>query len=135
MTNIVTRAFDDVEAWFKTDEETGTVHTVVVELTAAEHTLLQKFHPLWNQILSTVGTQGIQIVDDALTGVMTTAETGGNIGAGVAAAATEALSHIETDAKADAKNAVYGLLAASVASLPSATTASAPAPAPAPAGA
>ena len=132
MSNIFIRGWAAVKSWFKTDAETGTIHTVMVELTAAEHTLLEKFHPLFNQSLATKGTQGVKIVDDAFTGVMATVASGGNIGAGISAAASEALSQIETAATADAKNAVYGLLAASVASLPVTGTSSAPAPAPAP---
>lgn len=115
MTNIIIRAWDAVKSWATSSAE---IQTVVVELTAAEHSLLEKFHPLFNQILTTIGTQGIQIVEDALTGVMATVTDGGNIGAGIAAAATQALGQIETAGQADAKNAVYGLLAATAASLP-----------------
>ncbi len=117
MTNIFTRAWTAVKSWVSSNDQ-----TVVAELTVAEHTLLQKFHPLFNQILTTLGTQGIKVVEDALTGAMTTVATGGNLAAGITAAAEQALGQIETDAKADAKNAVYGLLAAGVAALPAAAT-------------
>ncbi|OWK42081.1 hypothetical protein [Fimbriiglobus ruber] len=102
-------------------------------LTPFEHSLLKKFHPLFQQIEATLGTQGLQIVDDAATGLLTTAATGGNIAAGITAAATQALGQIESDAKADAKNAVYGVLAATVASLPAPAEPAAPTPAPTPA--
>lgn len=115
MVNIFVRAWDAVKSWASTN---GKIQTVLVELTTEEHALLAAFHPLWNQILSTVGTQGIQIVNDALSGALATAMTGGDIGAGIAAAAAEALKQVETDAKGDAKNAVYGLLAAAKAALP-----------------
>jgi hypothetical protein len=90
-------------------------------LTPFEHALLQKFHPLFQQIEKTLGTQGVQIAEDALTAAMTTVATGGNVGAGIAAAAQNALGQIETDAKADARNAVYGVLAATAATLPAPT--------------
>jgi hypothetical protein len=98
-------------------------------LSPFEHALLQKFHPLFQQIETTLGTQGLQIVDDAATGLLTTAATGGNVAAGITAAATQALGQIETDAKADAKNAVYGVLAATVATLPATPATTTPAPA------
>jgi len=116
MTNIFTRAWNTVKTWVSNNDQ-----TIVTELTVAEHALLQKFHPLFNQILTTIGTQGIQIVEDALAGAMATAATGGNIGAGIAAAAQTALGQIKTDATMDAKNAVYGVLAATAASLPAQT--------------
>jgi hypothetical protein len=125
MTNIFTRAWDAVKSWATSSAE---IQTVMVELTNAEHALLEKFHPLFNQILTTIGTQGVQIVDDALAGAMATITNGGSIGAGIAAAAETALSQIVTDSKADAKNAVYGLLAATAAALPVAAVNPAPAP-------
>lgn len=116
MTNIFVRAWDDIKSFVTSGGE-----TVVVELTTAEHTLLREFHPLFSQILSTIGTQGVGIVKDALAGALATAATGGNISAGIAAAAQTALSQIKTDAAADAKNAVYGVIAAAQAALSTAT--------------
>lgn len=107
-----------LEAFFE-----GTEKKIEDVLTPFEHSLLQKFHPLFDQIEATLGTQGLQIVEDALNGALTTIETGGNIAAGISAAATQALGQIETDAKADAKNAVYGVIAATVATLPPAASA------------
>jgi hypothetical protein len=106
----------------------GTGKKIEDVLSPFEHSLLQKFHPLFQQIENTLGTQGLQIVDDAAAGLLTTAATGGNVAAGITAAATQALSQIETDAKADAKNAVYGVLAATVATLPAPATTDTPAP-------
>jgi hypothetical protein len=124
MANIFTRAWAAVESFVSTDIKPE-AQMVMVKLTTAEHALLQRFHPLFNQILDTIGTQGLQIVDDAVgdlaTGALATAAAGGNIGAGVAAAASAALNQIETqvatDAKQDAKNAVYGVIAAAQAAL------------------
>ena len=104
-----------LESWFE-----GEGKKIEDVLSPFEHALLQKFHPLFQQIEAVLGTQGLQIVDDAAAGLMTTVATGGNVAAGITAAASQALGQIETDAKSDAKNAVYGVLAATVASLPTA---------------
>lgn len=124
MSNIFVRTWDAVESEFTTEVKPE-LQMVTVKLTGAEHALLQRFHPLFNQILTTIGTQGLQIVDDAVgdlaSGALATAAAGGNIAAGITAAATSALGQIETtvaaDAKADAKNAVYGVIAAAQAAL------------------
>ncbi len=116
------REWNSVKSW-ATNNNSETA-SIMVELELWEHGLLQKFHPLFRQIACTLGNQGIQIIETALAGAMATATTGGNIGAGIAAAAKTAEVTALADASLDAKNAVYGILAATAASLPAQPSAS-----------
>lgn len=104
---------DKVEAWFKSEAT-----PIEQKLTAFEHTLLQKFHPLFAQIEANGEAQLVSVAESALAGAMAGVATGQPIGAAIAAAAPVALKALEADANADAKNAVYGVLAATAASLP-----------------
>lgn len=105
--------------WAKLNDALESAEVSIDEFfTSAEKKLIQTFEPLFKQIESSLGTQGIQIVEDAFTAVATTVVEGGNIGAGISAAAAQALGQIENDAKSDVKNAVYGLLAAKAATVP-----------------
>jgi len=108
--------FTKLEAWFK-----GEGKAIEDVLTPWEHSFLQKLHPFLQQVEANGASQLVSVVEDALAGAMAGLTAGQPIGAAIAAAAPAALKALEADTKVDAKNAVYGVLAITAASLPTPT--------------
>jgi hypothetical protein len=95
-------------------------------LSPFEHTLLQKFHPLFQQIAANGEQQLVTLAETTLTATLPgILASGGNVGTAIAAAAPTIIKELQNDAHTDLKNAAYGMLAATAASLPTV-----PAPAP-----
>lgn len=97
-------------------------------------TLYAKLEPglraLVSKILSTIGTQGVTIIEQGVSDLVTVIESGGNIGAAVTALIPQVTAQVSTDLKQDASTAAHGAAELLIAALPVPAAANIP-PAPA----
>lgn len=100
----------------------GEKTTVESTFTALEQKLLPGFSALVQKIESTIGTQGVEILEQGLSDIATIIDSGGNIGAAVAALVPKVISQVSADLKQDAATAAHGTIDLLVASLPAKTT-------------
>lgn len=102
-----------LEAFFSSVETN--IETV---LTPFEQTLIAKFTPLFKQIEANGEQQLVDLAEQTLTATLPAImATGGNVGIAIAAAAPAIIKQLENDAHADLKNAAYGMLAATAATI------------------
>lgn len=96
----------------------GEATTVEATLTTLEQKLLPGIEALAKKIESTIGAQGLAVLEDALAGIAATIASGGNIGVGVSAAVKQATSTIAPELAQDAATAAHGALELLIAGLP-----------------
>src|SRR3954452_3157177 len=103
----------------------GEATTVEATLTELEQKLMPGFAALVKQIETTIGTQGLTILEQGLADIATVIATGGNVGAMIAALVPQVTAQVTEDLKQDATNAAHGAVSLLIAALP---TQSAPSP-------
>lgn len=96
----------------------GEATTVESTLSELEQKLLPGFGALVKQIESTIGSQGLTILEQGLADIATVIEAGGNVGAAIAALVPEVISQVSADLKQDATNAAHGAVSLLIAGLP-----------------
>lgn len=114
---------------------TGEATTFEATFSELEQRLLPAFDALVKQIESTIGTQGLAILEQGLTDIGTVIAAGGNVGASIAALVPQVTSQVTDDLKQDATNAAHGAISLLIAGLPTepaATVSPAPTATPAP---
>lgn len=109
---------------------TGEATTIEETLTELEKKLMPGFSALCQKIASTIGTQGLTLLEQGLGDIAAAIATGGNIGAVIAALVPQVTSAVEAEAKQDAATAAHGAVELLIAALPSIAD---PAPDPTPA--
>jgi len=101
----------------------GEATTVEATLSELEQKLLPGFGALVKQIENTIGAQGLTILEQGLADIATVIESGGNVGAAIAALVPQVTSQVTADLKQDATNAAHGAVSLLIAGLPAPTTA------------
>lgn len=90
----------------------GSATKVEATFTATEQAVLQQSHPFFQQVETTLGVDGIDTVKQLLaTALASLAAGGSDLGPVITNVAEQALTKLVTDVTAEAKNAVYGLIA------------------------
>lgn len=95
------------------------------ELTAIEQeaiALEQKFMPgfkaLMHKIASTIGAQGLTILEQGLSDIVTVIESGGNVGVAIGALIPQVTAQVAADLKQDAATAAHGAVELLISTLP-----------------
>lgn len=94
-------------------------------LTSLEAKFIPALDALLKQLLATIGQQGLVILEQGIQDIITVVESGGNVGAAIAALVPQVTAQVKDDLKQDATNAAHGAIALLLA--PASTLASAPA--------
>lgn len=97
---------------------TGEATTIEATLSALEQKLMPGFSALVKKIEATIGAQGITLLEQGLSDIVTAIESGGNISAVIAALIPQVTADVQTDAKQDAATAAHGALELLIAGLP-----------------
>lgn len=99
------------------DAITGEAKKVEDVLTELEQRLMPGFAALLKQIETTIGQQGIVILEQGLQDIVTVIESGGNVGAAISALVPQVIAQVKDDEKQDATNAAHGAVALIIAGL------------------
>lgn len=87
-------------------------------VTDYEHRVMTDLAPLAHQILATLEEDAYDVVRTELQAVITAALSGVNVGAAIADTIPTLIGKLESDGKTVEKNALYGVAAAMLATLP-----------------
>jgi len=85
---------------------------------ALEQKLAPGFKALIQKIVSTIGAQGVTILEQGLTDIVTVIESGGNVGAALAALIPQVTAQVSADLKQDANTAAHGAVELLISTLP-----------------
>lgn len=86
----------------------GEATSIEATLSEFEKENLPKAIALLKQIESTIGQQGMTIIEQAIGDLTIVVESGGNLGAAITAVVPQVISQVKEDLQADAKTAAYG---------------------------
>lgn len=90
----------------------GEATQVETALSQTEQAILQESHPFFQQVEATLGADGISTVKSLLSAALgSLATSGSDLGPVITNVAEQALAKVVGDVTAEAKNAVYGLIA------------------------
>ncbi len=96
----------------------GEATSIDETFTALEKKLLPGFSALTQKIESTIGEQGVIILEQGLTDIATVLSTGGNIAPAIAALIPQVTAQVSADLKQDANTAAHGAIELLIAGLP-----------------
>lgn len=110
----------DLEALVgKVKAEFGTEVTALEQdAIALEQKLAPGFKALVQKIVSTIGAQGVTILEQGLADIVTVIESGGNVGAALATLIPQVTAQVSTDLKQDANTAAHGAVELLISNLP-----------------
>lgn len=96
----------------------GEATTVEATLTTLEQKLAPGFGALVQKIETTIGAQGLTILEDGVADIETIIANGGNIAPAIAPLISQVVALVKGDAKQDAATAAHGALELLIAGLP-----------------